>query len=82
MRHVDHAVPYAEGGPTSFVNAQGLCEGCNYAKQADGWHTALEADATVVTTLPTGHRYATRPPLIATIRPGAPPLRIDYVLTG
>ena len=25
------------GGPTSAESGQGLCESCNYAKQADGW---------------------------------------------
>lgn len=82
VRHVDHAEPYAAGGPTSLANGQGLCESCNYAKQADDWHTAVEPDGTVVTTLPTGHQYATRPPRVATVRSGAPPLRVDYVLTG
>ena len=38
--------------------------------------------ATGGTTLPTGHTYATRPPELATIRYGAPPITIDYILTG
>ena len=37
IRHTDHARALADGGQTSFANGQGLCEACNYAKQADGW---------------------------------------------
>ncbi|MGN0065495.1 MAG: DUF222 domain-containing protein [Nocardioides sp.] len=82
VRHIDHAEPYATGGATSFANGQGLCEGCNYAKQADDWQTRVGPDGEVATTMPTGHRYRTRPPDLATIRYGAPPLTIEYVLSG
>ncbi|MFD4181833.1 HNH endonuclease, partial [Rhodococcus sp. NPDC058514] len=37
VRHIDHIQPVADGGPTTFENGQGLCEACNYAKQAPGW---------------------------------------------
>ena len=37
IRHLDHAEDPAEGGQTSATNGQGLCEACNYAKEADGW---------------------------------------------
>ena len=82
IRHIDHAQEHATGGATTLTNGQGLCEACNYAKQADDWHTHPNPDGEVVTTLPTGHRYATRPPELATIRYGAPPITIDYILTG
>ena len=67
IRHHDHAVDWARGGPTSAGNGQGLCQACNHAKQAPGWRTrplagppALHA---VETTLPTGHRLrSTAPP--------------------
>ena len=71
IRHVDHPVPVAEGGDTSSVNSQGLCEACNYAKEAPGW-TARPVPGqvhTIRTTTPTGHVYdSTAPP-----PPGAPP---------
>lgn len=37
VRHANHVVPVADGGETSVVNGQGLCEACNYAKEAPGW---------------------------------------------
>jgi hypothetical protein len=83
VRHVDHAVDHARGGPTSARNAQGLCEACNHAKQAPGWRARPSPDAEgheVVTTLPTGHTYRSRAPALATVR--STPLTIDYVLAG
>ncbi|HEX6148426.1 DUF222 domain-containing protein [Nocardioides sp.] len=83
IRHTDHAQPADEHGETSGVNGQGLCEACNYAKQAPDWHARPSpgdaGEHQVETTTPTGHRYRTRPPAIATIR--ETPIRIDYVLT-
>jgi Domain of unknown function (DUF222) len=77
IRHLDHAQDHAKGGRTSASNAQGLCEACNHAKQADGW-TAEPLDGPVHTTLfttPTGHRYlstvpTTGPPIWMEIYPG------------
>jgi hypothetical protein len=57
IRHADHAERHADGGPTSVANSQGLCEACNHAKEAPGWHTQGCADGSVDTTTPTGHRY-------------------------
>jgi hypothetical protein len=34
IRHVDHVVAARLDGPTGLDNAQGLCEACNYAKEA------------------------------------------------
>ena len=64
VRHADHVVPADEGGPTSAENGQGLCEACNYAKQAPGWNARASGGAghAVETTTPTGHRYRSRPP--------------------
>jgi len=65
IRHTDHATPVAEGGTTSLDNGQGLCEACNYAKQADGWTTTPGPGGTgrsVIITTPTGHTYTSRPP--------------------
>ena len=39
IRHLDHPRPAHAGGPTTTANAQGLCEACNYAKEAPGWTT-------------------------------------------
>lgn len=62
IRHLDHPVPVTDGGPTTAANSQGLCEACNYTKQAPDWRTRLRDDGAVVTTTPTGHRYLSRPP--------------------
>lgn len=70
IRHVDHVRRHADGGATSAINSQGLCEACNYAVEAPGWarHVVTEHPHTVETTTPTGHVHrSTSPPL-----PGAP----------
>jgi hypothetical protein len=75
IRHRDHATPAGHGGPTNAVNGLGLCEACNYAKQAPGWRVCTHTDETgrhtAEFTTPTGARHhSTAPPL-----PG--PSRID-----
>lgn len=73
IRHLDHAQDYAKGGTTSASNAQGLCEACNHAKQADGW-TATPVDGPVHTieiVTPTGHRY------LSTVPTTGPPLWME-----
>lgn len=66
IRHADHPVAVAEGGRTRWENGQGLCEACNYAKEAAGWRTRLldgpGDDGAVETTTPTGLTYTSRPP--------------------
>ncbi len=60
IRHIDHVIPRARGGPTTADNGQGLCELCNYAKEADGWTARTVPGAarhTVEITTPTGHTY-------------------------
>lgn len=78
VRHVDHVVDHAAGGPTSAANAQGLCVRCNHTKQLPGWRARPGPVSspgtwrrhTVVTITPTGHRYpSTAPPVV----PGEPP---------
>lgn len=61
IRHADHATPAAEGGLTTADDGQGLCEACNYNKQAPGWIQTRDG-ADIVTTTPTGHRYRSKPP--------------------
>ena len=72
IRHVDHITRVADGGRTSAANAQGLCEACNYAREAPGWRAQRPPGRpdTVETTTPTGHCYSSRPP-------GPPGARVD-----
>jgi hypothetical protein len=67
IRHHDHARPHQRGGATSATNGLGMCERCNYAKEAPGWRVAASVDEkgrhTAEFTTPTGARY----------RSGAPP---------
>ncbi len=81
VRHADHAVSRARGGVSSAHNGQGLCEGCNYAKESPGWrHRPVSAPMhphTVDITTPTGHRHrSTAPPAPAPGRDGPGP-RVD-----
>ena len=78
IRHIDHARDHAKGGRTSARNGQGLCEGCNHAKQADGWVARPLGGPvhTIEIVTPTGHRYlstvpTTGPPLWMEIYPQA-----------
>jgi hypothetical protein len=83
IRHVDHARRHADDGATTEDNAQGLCEACNYAKDAPGWRARPGPDGSVETTTPTGHTIAIRPPPVARIRDRhLPALTIDYLLAG
>jgi hypothetical protein len=75
IRHHDHVVSAADEGETSLANGQGLCEACNYAKEAIGWRArpAPGARHTVEGTSPGGQTYRSgAPPL-----PGRPTLRLD-----
>ena len=72
IRHSDHATPHRLGGPTSSRNGLGLCEACNYVKEAAGWTVDTDIGEngihTAEFTTPTGARYrSTAPPA-----PGAP----------
>lgn len=83
VRHIDHVVPHGADGPTSGPNGQGLCEACNYAKQAPRWRARPGPDGTVITTTPTGHQHLSRPPMLATFtRRDVPRLTVDYVLVS
>ena len=70
IRHIDHVVPAAAGGPTSAGNGQGLCVACNLAREAPGMVAApgpRDTDGSVTTRTATGHEYTSRPPPV----PGA-----------
>jgi hypothetical protein len=64
IRHADHVTRAADGGQTNADNGQGLCEACNYAKEAPGWHTRRVPGERhpVETITPTGHRHVSRAP--------------------
>jgi hypothetical protein len=66
IRHIDHPEPVRGGGATSAANGQGLCEACNYAKEAYGWRqrpVGQDFDVhTVEITTPTGHVHRSREP--------------------
>ncbi|OFE16627.1 hypothetical protein BA895_03300 [Humibacillus sp. DSM 29435] len=85
IRHLDHIRDFADGGPTSAANGQGLCARCNHTKNLPDWqaraltaqdstqHTTLTTVlTTVLTTTPTGHTYSSHPPpLVPTARTSA-----------
>ncbi len=65
IRHRDHVKPVEDGGGTTEANGQGLCEACNYAKQAAGWRARARGSGAgdeVEIETPTGHTYRSRPP--------------------
>ncbi|TQR86015.1 DUF222 domain-containing protein [Mycobacterium hodleri] len=79
IRHTDHAVDHATGGPTTAVNGRGTCAGCNYDKQAPDWRVSNHRDRdgthTCQIVTPTGARHqSTAPPL-----PGRPGNRRSIV---
>jgi hypothetical protein len=80
IRHLDHAHDHDQGGPTTAGNGQGLCQACNNAKQAPGWHARPRPGPrhTIETTTPTGHRYrSTAPPPTPAVGPVRPKPRVD-----
>jgi hypothetical protein len=68
IRHSDHVEAVEEGGQTTAINGQGLCEACNYAKQAIGWQAKPRPGPghTVETMTPTGHTYTSTAPALTT----------------
>jgi hypothetical protein len=64
IRHLDHLHRHHDGGPTTPTNGRGVCERGNYVREMPGWTIRLtDPDThTVITTTPTGHQYASRPP--------------------
>ncbi|YCH09760.1 HNH endonuclease [Arthrobacter sp. alpha11c] len=71
IRHIDHIVPWHNGGATSLANGAGLCEACNHTKENPGW-AAKTVPGSVHTSrisTPTGHTYQSKAPPV----PGHPP---------
>lgn len=82
VRHVDHILPFARGGQTEEDNGEGMCEACNYDKEAPGWrHERVPTDDgthLVRITAPTGRTYESHaPPVLPTLglRLARPPRR-------
>ncbi|HHW83515.1 MAG TPA: DUF222 domain-containing protein [Actinomycetales bacterium] len=63
IRHIDHTVPVREGGQTTYENASGRCERCNYVKEHPGW-TTTSTGGTISVTTPTGLTEHAPPPLL------------------
>jgi hypothetical protein len=85
IRHRDHAQAWGEGGQTSADNGLGLCECCNYAKEATGWKVSTQTDEnhthTAEFTTPTGARYrSTAPPLVPRIEVSDVEMRIGVAI--
>ncbi|MEO9247577.1 DUF222 domain-containing protein [Citricoccus nitrophenolicus] len=72
IRHIDHATPYRDGGPTSYANGSELCERCSYTKEHPDWTHQTTPHHLDITT-PTGHHYTSHPrPLTPPRAPVAP----------
>ena len=82
VRHLDHVKAHAEGGATSAHNGQGVCEACNYAKQAPGWSARPRPGPrhTVETVTPTGHRYTSTAPMWTVAEHGPAMSLVAFVL--
>ncbi len=81
IRHIDHIIPWHQGGPTSLDNGAGLCESCNHTKELPDWtattRTATTGTATTgtATTSPgTRHGLEIRTPTGHHYHSTAPPL--------
>jgi hypothetical protein len=65
IRHTDHAHPHHDQGATDHTNGQGLCEACNYAKEAPGLHQQpmpVETGHRITITTPTSHEFTSCAP--------------------
>ncbi|MGO4591788.1 DUF222 domain-containing protein [Paenarthrobacter sp. 2TAF44] len=71
IRHIDHVVPWHQGGATSLSNGAGLCEACNHTKENPGWNakTIPGGRHELEVNTPTGHTYQSKAPPL----PGHPP---------
>jgi hypothetical protein len=84
IRHIDHLLPHADGGPTDVRNAAGSCAACNYNKDAPGWATAATRNGEIVTTTPPGRQYRSRAPDLpgATVTSGVERRLVDLVFAA
>lgn len=85
IRHRDHLTPHRRGGPTSALNGAGMCEACNYTKEAAGWRVETgvghSGRHTAEFTTPTGaHYHSAAPPAPGT--PTTPMTQFEVYLNG
>jgi len=69
IRHLDHIIPWHDGGSTGLSNGAGLCEACNHTKETPGWSAQPRSGSRHILhlTTPTGHVYrSAAPPLPGT----------------
>ncbi|XAS72578.1 DUF222 domain-containing protein [Micrococcaceae bacterium Sec5.1] len=64
IRHIDHIVPWHNGGATSLANGAGLCEACNHTKENPHWNvkTIPGGRHELEVSTPTGHIYQSKAP--------------------
>lgn len=65
IHDIDHAVSYADGGPTSAANGHGLAKRDHKLRDQPGWRLdPIDGDTGrgVTWVTPTGHAYESRPP--------------------
>lgn len=77
IRQIDHVTPHASGGATSYENAQGLCEACNYRKEHPDWRTRPDREGRITTITPSGCKYDSAPPPL----PGARRSALEFSLS-
>lgn len=80
IRHLDHVVQAARGGPTSVENADGTCVFCNMSKEAPGWkeETIPGPRHTKRITTFSGHVYESMAPPL----PGTSIYNVEPVIPG
>ncbi|MFH5229037.1 DUF222 domain-containing protein [Antrihabitans spumae] len=69
IKHGDHDESAESGGATTLHNSAGLCEACNYAKEADGWSAKPDTQQpgqlhSYTITTPTGHQHRSIAPAL------------------
>ena len=74
IRHSDHVEAVEDGGETSAANGQGLCEACNYNKQAIGWRAKPRPGP--------GHKVEPSPPPGTTTPPPHQPSPSEWTLAA
>ncbi len=62
VRHLDHIEAFADGGPTTPDNLQGLCQRSHLAKSHPGWKMNGDPHTALTWHTPTGHTYTALPP--------------------
>ncbi|ASN18587.1 HNH endonuclease [Arthrobacter sp. YN] len=79
IRHMDHVVPWHNGGTTTLNNGAGLCEACNHTKENPGWSASVPHGQThtLEVRTPTGHIYQSKAPPLPGHEDASPPAPPD-----